>query len=179
MAHLTDHEDAPPPLGRNWADWDTDLPDVTAPEEYELRLREQLRIDPELLEEEFLTMGQQVAAASGSYARAMGAHLRAKAGVRRLRGLVDLQVRQRAVSGNVKMTEAMVAAHVDQDVRVVAMEDQEIQADVEREKAKGRLAAMMAKKDCCVQLGAARRAELEGNPILRTESRNRRRAQEG
>lgn len=66
-----------------------------------------------------------------------------------------------------RLTEKDADARVEVDDRWQAAQDAEIVAEVEREKMKGAVAALAAKKDALVQLGANYRAELERDPVIR------------
>lgn len=79
-------------------------------------------------------------------------------------GKVKAPAKPRAPS---KPTEKDAEARVELDDRWQAAQDAEIVAEVEREKMKGAVAALVAKKDMLVQLGANQRAELERDPVVR------------
>lgn len=140
--------------------------------ETELRMREAMRLNPLELEEVFVRLPAEIAWVSAQYAHAIGAHLRAKARAKRLRGLLEIRVREELEDAGVKgggkrPTESMVDARVEQLPEWQEAQEEEIAADVAREVARGRLSAIMAKKDSAVQLGAAHRAELERDPVIR------------
>jgi hypothetical protein len=47
----------------------------------------------------------------------------------------------------------------------------EIATEVERERLKGAVTALLTKRDMCVQLGANHRAEMERDPVIRERAR--------
>lgn len=78
--------------------------------------------------------------------------------------------RPRAARAVERVTESMVAARVEQYAEWQAAQDAEIGAEVERERLKGAVLALLAKKDMLVQMGANHRAEMEREPIIRQRS---------
>jgi hypothetical protein len=144
--------------------------------ELELKLRARLRVNPEALDEEFTQCPTDVAYLGGVHARAIGEHLRAKGKAKRIRGLVFIQKRQELVDKHGKATEEHIKAAVEQDPRVLLADGEEIDAEVAREKAKADFAAVMAKKDMLVQLGATYRAEMERDPSIARDRREGRAA---
>jgi hypothetical protein len=66
-----------------------------------------------------------------------------------------------------RATEKDADSRVELDPRWQDAQEAEIAAEVEREKMKGAVAALVAKKDMLVQLGANQRAELERDPVIR------------
>lgn len=135
--------------------------------ELELSLRERLRIEPLALEEEFVRCPMDIAYLVAVNARAIDGHLRAKAHAKKIRGLLDLQVRQEAQENGRKLNEGAIDALVEISDRWQEVQQAENDAEVARELAKGNLAAMMAKKDMLVQMGANVRAEMERDPMIR------------
>lgn len=145
----------------------------------EMALRARLRIDPEALEEEFLACPADIAYLGALHARAIGEQLRAEGKAKRIRGLVYVQTRQRLIDAHGKATEAHIEAEVDQDKRVVLADAEEIDAQVTLTKAKADFAAVMAKRDMLVQMGATYRAEMERDPAIARERRELRAARRG
>lgn len=157
--------------------------------EMEADFRERLITDPDALEREFIEMPGQIAYAAGRYSRALNRHLRAKIAVKKLWGLLLMAAREELESANdsaqrleddlaakenrkakdvkSKVTESVVDSRAQQYPRWADVQREEADTDALRELAKGQLAAIMAKKDMVVQLGAARRSELERDPVLR------------
>lgn len=162
----------------------------------EERLRNDIRLVPEALEEEFRKCPGHVAYWSARYAKAIGEHLRATARRKKLYGLLRIRARNEledeldlAVaadtddkpstkpkrSGRQQITESMVDARVEQFPEWEDAQFCEIEAEVERERMRGAVEAMRAKKDMLVQCGANQRAEMDSNPMVRermTAARN-------
>ena len=157
-------------------------------EELEASLREAIRVTPEALEEEFVRTPTDIAWWTARHARAIGEHLRAEAKRKRLYGFLRIRARQQleaaAAASSAKadkddkkpekgkaVTESMVDSRVEQDPEYQDALEDEIAAEVERERLKGAVAALMCKKDMLVQLGANQRAELERDPNIRERQR--------
>lgn len=138
----------------------------------EERWREMLRIDPEALNEQFYKCSNEIAYLAAVHAKAIGLHLRAKARSKRLRGLLLIKARVELEAGAKKPTESQVDARVEQMVEYQQAQSDEIDADVRRETAKGRVLGALAKKDMLVQLGANRRAEMERDPVIKDRMRS-------
>lgn len=136
-------------------------------EEAEIALRERIAIEPLALEEEFIACPSSIAWVAGRHARALGAHLHAKARAKRIRGLLTIEHRTALRDAGSKATVDEVAASVDRDQRWIEAEAAENNADVMRELAKGQLTSIVAKRDMLVQMGANHRAEMERDPVIR------------
>lgn len=147
------------------------MTDDGVPELVEARLRDAARIEPLALDEEFVRMPSDIAWWTARHAAAIGHALRAKAKAKALRGLLYLQARDRITQAGGKPTEAQCDAFVDNDTRWAEAQEAEISADVERERLKGAVAALMAKRDMLVQMGANVRAEMERDPVVRDRAR--------
>jgi hypothetical protein len=161
--------------------------------ELEADLRDRLRIDPQALEQEFLACPTHIAYLGAKNARAIGVHLRAKIHCKKLWGLLLMQAREdiedeqaraqdaenaaalagerKAKDVKVRVTESMVESRAQQMTSWQDAQEAEAAAEVARELAKSNLAAIMAKKDMLVQLGANARAEMERDPIIRDRLR--------
>lgn len=138
----------------------------------EARWREMLRVDPEALNDEFYRCPNDIAYLTAVHARAIGQHLRAKARTKRLHGLLRLKAREElAAAGSAKPNESVVDARVEAMPEYQEAQATEFEADVAREAAKGRVLAIMCKRDMLVQLGANRRQELERDPVIRDRMR--------
>lgn len=158
-------------------------------EELEAELREAARIEPTCIDEEFVRLPTDIAWWTARHARAIGVHLTAEAKAKRLRGFLEIDARRRLEDlarlkleaerdpdakkqkREQRITEAMVAAEVEQDPRWHEAQADEIAAEVERERMKGAVAAMMAKRDALIQLGANARAEMQHDPVIRDTAR--------
>lgn len=168
-------------------------PEPLAPGDAELLeagLRDAVRVEPLALESEFVRMSGDLAYWTARNAVAIGVHLRAKARAKRLRALLFLEAREtpepepepvvveapeegkkakkvEKPKAPPRVTEKDAEARAELDPRWQDAQEAEIVAEVEREKMKGAVAALVAKKDMLVQLGANQRAELERDPVVR------------
>lgn len=162
----TDHEDEEAPNADELSDEAAEELEARIADE-ELKLRERLKIEPLALEEEFVRCPSDISYQSAKYARALGEYLRCRSAQKRMRGLLLLKAYQQLRDTGGKPTESQVAAMVDQDPRWLRMRHAEDNADALREKAKGDMQAVLAKKDMLVQMGATARAEMERDPAIR------------
>jgi hypothetical protein len=170
----------------------------------EAELREAIRVEPTTLEEEFVRTGADLAWWSAKSARALGAHLRATARRKRLHGLLYIRARQELeeIAEDATLvrvlddeplkgrkpkpprerrppTEGMVEARLEGYPEWEQAVEDEIAAEVERERLKGAVVALLARKDMVVQLGATARAEMEREPMIRDLRRIERERQRG
>lgn len=163
-------------------------------EELEARLRDAVRLEPLALEEEFVRIPSDIAYWTSRHARAIGAHLRATARKKRLWGLLRVQAQRELeeeelerctikvshdgkVEGPAKPPKKYKDPTVDAiDARVESYPewrtatDDEADAEVERERLKGAVLALIAKRDMLVQMGANHRAEMERDPVIREKA---------
>ena len=147
------------------------------PDENELlgsELLDALASDPTSLDRDFLRLPGLLAYHAACSARAMGAHLRAKAHAERLFGLLQLEQRERMLAEGLRPTESQVAARALVDPRMIAAHEEEIRTAVEHQARKGVVGSLQAKRDMLIQLGAQRRAEMEHDPIIRDRVMQRR-----
>jgi hypothetical protein len=157
--------------------------------EMEEDLRERIVIDPLALEREFVSCPSHIAHLGAVHGRAIRTHLRAKVRSKKTWGIVLIQARedleqQQEDAQRREDFKAAAEKRKARDVRERILKDQieshaqqmgawreaqeaEIDAEVVREVAKSNLAAMLAKKDMLVQLGANQRAEMERDPVIR------------
>jgi len=147
-----------------------DLDNGTA-ELVEERWRQTLRIDPQALNEEFYRCPNDIAYLAAVHAQAIGLHLRAKARAKRLLGLLRIRARLELETAGKKPTESQVDARVDQMPEYQQAQSDEIDAEVARETAKGRVTGIVAKRDMLVQLGANHRQEMQMDPVIRDNKR--------
>ncbi len=138
--------------------------------EEEIDLRARIAIDPAALEEEFVTCSGHIAYAAGRHARAVSAHLTAKARAKRLRALLYADARNWLVSQGIrKPTVSDIDARVETDPRYLSAQAAEDNAEAFEILTKGNLTALVVKKDMLVQLGANYRAEGERDPYIRSD----------
>lgn len=146
---------------------------ATASVDLELELRARISIDPSALDEEFGQCPVDTAHLGGKLADATKAHLYAKRAARRTRALVGVEVRAtKKIDGKPLGVDA-VRDEVELDPRVDAADAAEIEAEAALARAKTDFEAVRTKRDMLVQLGAARRAEWESDPVMRAARRDR------
>ena len=146
------------------------MPDTFDPKQY---LKDSVEIDDLVLDAEFIRVPADLAFWSARYADSVKVYLLAKLEKERVQGKVRLMLKAEAVIEKNKMTaddlEAAVANDPDYlDAAVVLIE-----SDAEMKHAKGRVEAVAAKKDMVQSLGAKLRSEMERDPMIRQEHRNR------
>lgn len=155
-------------------DDDRALVEADQEEKLALALRARLRVDPNALDEEFVACPADIAYLGALHARAIGDQLRAKGRAKRVRAFVRIEKRKALIAANGKTTVDEVDAEVELDARVEAADEDEIVAEVELTTAKANFAAVMAKKDMIVQMGATMRAEMERDPVIVRDRREAR-----
>ena len=180
-----------------------DVPRAVPIEDFETRMlrmeadmRERLLVDPEALQKAFVECSAEIAHVGAVYARATQAHLRAKIKVKKMWALCSAQAREdfdveRAAAQlkedarvlekgekrekiKSRVTEPGVEAEIWSNPRYLAAAEEEADADSLRILARANLDAVMARKDCLVQLGAGQRAEMERDPVIRDRARAQR-----
>lgn len=150
-----------------------ELRETAAHVDLELDLRARLSIDPNALDAEFLACPMDTAHLGWKLAEAIKAHLKAKKAARKARALVSVVKRaEMTVNGKAPTVDAVRDA-VELAPEVDAADAAEIEAEAARERAKTDFEAVRAKRDMLVQLGAARRAEWESDPVVRAQRRER------
>ncbi len=142
---------------------------VAAILEEELAVRERLRVDPNSLDEDLGRCASDIAYVGARQARAVLEHGRARIGVKKLRALAYLRCKEAAIDtyGPRGATVDVVNSLVEGDPQVLAAEERELTGEVRLALAKTNVAASMARRDMLVQVGAARRAEMERDPVVR------------
>lgn len=161
--------------------------------ELELDLRERLRINPLMLQPEFVRIPMHIAVLGKRHGEAVENRLRAKTRSKKLWGLMLMQARddleqendrkqqveydtaerekRKALDVRVRITESMVDSRAWQYPVWLAAQDDEAAAERREVAAKANFEAIRAKKDALVQLGATERAEMERDPIVRDRAR--------
>jgi hypothetical protein len=134
-------------------------------------LQEAVNIDDLLLDQEFIKLPGQLAHYTANYAEAVRDYLMTKLNVETTRARAHLRLRAEAELGNRKMTVADLDALVSTDQDYIAAAIDLIEADVARQKLRGIVDAVTAKKDMLQSLGAKLRAEMQGDPIVRNDQR--------
>jgi hypothetical protein len=130
-------------------------------------VKEATSIDNNQLNEEFIRLPSDLSYFSNLYAEACDASARAKL----LKEMAEAAVVQELRSTNDKINVDMVKALVTLDETVEASRRNLITAETNEVRLKGVCDAIRAKKDMLVSIGANIRAESEGSPLIRQQSR--------
>lgn len=135
-------------------------------------LYDSVSITPEALSEEFARVALDLAYWNAQYADRLREYREAEIQQKRTRAMLYIKHRTLLTEANGKTTEAQVDAAVLLDEDMVAADTQVIVTEVEKEKARGVLDAVRAKREMVVSLGAHIRAEMAGDPVLRAQLAN-------
>lgn len=130
-------------------------------------VKDAVEIEPLALQEEFIRVPSDLAHWNERYAHTLRSYLLAKAEVKELEARLSLEYRETLE----KPTERAIETSVDADSRMVEARLRLIEAEVAKVRTDGVLEAIRAKRDALVSLGAHIRAELQGDPSLRTQAR--------
>ncbi len=142
-------------------------------------LYDSVSITPEALSEEFARVALDLAYWNAQYAERLREFRMAEIDQKRTKAMLYIKHRLLLTEANGKTTEAQVDAAVLMDDAMVQADTNCISTEVEREKARGVLDAVRAKREMVVSLGAHIRAELAGDPILRHQLANTRAVRDG
>lgn len=164
--------------------------------ELEQYLFDSVSITPEALSEEFARVSLDLAYWNAQYAEALKAYRFAEIEQKRTKAMLYIKHRtllQEAAIAEAhsspaevdakgkpkpvkveRVTEAQVDSAVINDPDMVVMDNNLIVTEVEKEKVRGVLDAVRAKREMVVSLGAHIRAEMAGDPLLRTQLANNR-----
>jgi hypothetical protein len=131
-------------------------------------------ITPEALSEEFARVALDLAYWNAQYADRLREHRLAEMSQKRTKAMLYIKHRVllQEADPKGKTTEAQVDAAVLMDEDMVICDTNAITTEVEKEKARGVLDAVRAKREMVVSLGAHIRAEMAGDPILRSQLAN-------
>ena len=154
----------------DWVSGEPEQPEPMAEGDKELveaRLRNAARIEPTCLDEEFIRLPGDIAFWTARHAAAIGHSLRAEGYRKKLRALLLIEHRETMIQHGFKPTESQVDSKTECDDRYQEAVAAEITCEVERERLKGAVNALMAKRDMLVQMGANHRAEMERDPVVR------------
>lgn len=146
-------------------------------------LKNCVALEPTAISEEYTRTPADIAYWNACYARAYKDFLSAKINRERVEARIHLELREKAKAApddkrkgpTVDDIKAAVTCHPE----VVAAQEAEILAEVEKVKLFGALDAVRSKRDMVVQLGAQYREEMKNDPVLREQSLGHRRAREG
>lgn len=153
-----------------WEKWDAEI------DEY---LRACVRIDPLLIEDEYKRVSSDMAYWSHRCAELHKTYQLAKLRRDQARGESYRHWRRALVKRYGKATAKDIEAEQDNDLDVLEAEASVIEGEYNRDRAKGVLESIRAKRDMLISLGAHRRVEMQGNPLIRDQARTRRMMQEG
>ncbi len=138
--------------------------------EVEAYLIESCDIEPTLIQEEYVRVPRDLAYWNQRYVNAFQEYQFQKIATNRTRMMLTIRHREALLQSGVKVTESQVEAKVSTDTEMEDAEVALVYAEVEREKMRGVLDAVRAKKDMLVSIGAHIRAELQGDPSVRNQS---------
>ncbi len=132
-----------------------------------------VKIDDMVLDEEFIRLPADLAFWSARYAESVRAYLLAKLEADKAKAKAHLRIKAEAELEGRKMTVPDLEANVQIDPDYLDAAVALIEADIERKKLQGCVDAVHAKKDMIQSLGAKLRTEMERDPMVRVEQRNR------
>jgi len=137
----------------------------------EAYLKECVMVEPLAIEEEFVRLPADLAYWAERYALAYGVEAKAKSHRTRLHALLSIEYRESLGQspGVGRVTEALVEAKVENDVRYIAAVNHHIDADVDLVRLKGVVDAIRTKRDMLISIGAHVRAEMGTDPTLRRD----------
>ena len=134
-------------------------------------LEQVVNIDAIQLDDHFRKVPAELAYFNERYADAVHQYLRAKATYEATRADVYRQIRIEAEASGGKMTEALLSARVEGDERYQTAKIKHIDAESKKQRFRGRVEAVHAKKDMLISLGAHIRAEMS-DPMSRVKREN-------
>jgi hypothetical protein len=136
-------------------------------------LEDCVRIDDMVLDEEFIRVPSDLAFWSARHAEAVRTHLIAKLEAEKARAKAHLKLKAEAEIAGKKMTVADLDAHIYHDPDYLDAAVALIEAESEKKRLQGCVEAVHAKKEMVQSLGAKLRAEMERDPLVKAEQRNR------
>lgn len=151
------------------------------PPDLEQYLKECVRVEPMLLEEEFVRLPSDIAFWSERYAEAYFHFLDRESYRKELYGRLYVEHNKALSMGRMGTrgpTVGEIDAAVLQDPLHAAARKEENQAEAAKIRLFGVMEALRAKKDALVSIGATRRAEMSGDPMIRRDAAIERARQE-
>ena len=123
-------------------------------------IKSAVRIEPSVLNEEFVRLPSDLAYWNEVYANAVGALLDARRKVEETEALVYKELKSIVDDKGKAPTEAHMKANVTDDLRLKLARQNEDEAEVTKVRASGVVEAIRAKRDMLISLGAHIRAEM-------------------
>jgi hypothetical protein len=145
--------------------------------EVEDYLADSVQIEPMALQEEYVRIAPDIAYWNARYSKALEMFLRSKIDLDTTEARQYIAHRERMLNAGAKVTKAQIEAAVTTDQQVIEARMLLVAAEVEKNRLNGVCEAVRTKRDMLVSLGAHVRAEMQGDPSLRTESADVRRRQ--
>ncbi len=137
------------------------------PEDY---LRQCVTVDEMNIRGEYIRLSGDLAYWSAQLAEAKRVSLMTKVDVDRTRSALAIHYRHSLSSSGTRVTEAMIDQSVTTDPKLVAKEDANIEAEVQKARIAGVVVAIEAKKDMLISLGAHIRKENEPGPTINSKT---------
>ena len=134
-------------------------------------LYESVTLDAVQIEQEFSRVSADVAYWSTMYARAHRRYLRAKILRDQTKAAAYIEHRDLLMASHGKATVRDIDSSISGDMKVQEVEADVVEAEYEREKLKGTMEAVRAKRDMLITLGAHLRVEMQGNPKINEVAR--------
>ena len=136
-------------------------------------LAECVKIEPLAIEEEYVRMPADLAYWNERYALALEDMQRAKLRSDKLEAFLKIEHRERLVqesksNKDIKVTESTVEAAVDNDERMAQAREDLLMAEVQKVRIAGTCEAVRTKRDMLISMGAHIRAEMQGDPSIRS-----------
>lgn len=131
-----------------------------------------ISIEPLALQEEYVRISSDLAFWNDRYANALAEERRAKLHLEELSAMLYIKYREDRTGRGEKPTEAMLKADVTTDTQMHSAEVTLLDAEVARERLRGRLEAIRTKREMLVSLGAHVREEMKGDPSIRRMQRD-------
>ena len=141
----------------------TITPDID-PDEF---LRDCVRIEPLVIEEEFVRLPSDLAYWNGRFADCQRTYQLAKLDAEETEAKLRIIHREMLLAAGGKTTESQVDSAVTVDGATRDSRVKLIEADVAMKRVGGIVDAIRTKRDMVISLGAHMRAELQGDPVLR------------
>jgi hypothetical protein len=137
-------------------------------------LRDCVRIEPLVIEEEYVRLPADLAYWNARFSESVQAFLTAKMNAEEHEARQRILHREILLAAGGKATESQVDAAVTCDPSIREVRIKYIAAEARKHHIGGIVDAIRTKRDMLISLGAHMRAELQGDPVLKTDRANRR-----